>query len=553
MKRIVIVGGVAGGASAAARARRLDENAEIIMLERGEHISFANCGLPYHIGGEIEQRDALLLQTPASFSQRFRVDVRVRHEAVAIDRQARQLSVRDLGSGQSYQLEYDKLLLSPGAEPIRPPLPGVDLPGVLQLRNVADMDAILTAVNSVNCAHATVVGGGFIGLEVAEQLRHRGKKVTVLEQASQVMAPVDAEMAVALHDEIRCHEVDLRLGAGLAAINKHDAGFSLALTDGHSLNTDLVVLAIGVKPEVALARDAGLTIGDRGGIVVNGQMQTSDPNIFAVGDAVEKIDLVTGQSALIPLAGPANRQGRVAGEVMVGGEAYYGTTQGTAICRVFNLTVASTGINEKTLIRQGLAYSKIYVHAANHASYYPGAFPISLKLLFNPESGQLLGAQAVGKEGVDKRIDVLAVALRAGMTVYDLQDFELTYAPPYGSAKDVVNLAGFVAVNHLRGITPLVTAEHALHPKAGQQVLDVRNPSELAQFGEIAGAINIPLDELRQRLDELDKNIEYLATCQVGLRSHVAARLLRNLGFNARNITGGYKTLSAVRRLEESL
>lgn len=542
MTRILIVGGVAGGASAAARARRMDEHAEIIVFERGEFISFANCGLPYHIGGDIPSRDALLLQTPQSFKRRFNVEVRVFSEVVSIDRAARTIRVRDLARGEEYQEHYDKLLLSPGAAPIRPPLPGMDAPGVLTLRNIPDMDRILAALTHHRPTHVTVVGGGFIGLEMIEALHQRGLPVTLLELSEQVMAPVDREMAAMLHACIREAGVDLRLRTGLNAIEHLESdSLRLHLGDGSTLDTGLVILAIGVKPETLLASKAGLELGPRGGIKVDAGMRTSDPDIFAVGDAIEELDFVTGEPALVPLAGPANRQGRIAADNMLGRSEQYHNTQGTAICKVFDLAVAATGLNEKRLRQLGMAYEKIYVHPGSHAGYYPGAQPVSLKLLFAPD-GRILGAQAVGKDGIDKRIDVLAVAQRAGMTVYQLQDLELTYAPPFGSAKDVINMAGFVASNHLKGDSPVchVSDVQALRPD--QLVLDVRNPGELEKLGRIPGAINIPLDELRGRLDELPKDKELIISCQVGLRGHVATRMLVQHGFKAKNLSGGFKT-----------
>lgn len=542
MTRILIVGGVAGGASAAARARRMDEHAEIIVFERGEFISFANCGLPYHIGGDIPSRDALLLQTPQSFKRRFNVEVRVFSDVVAIDRAARTIRVRDLARGEEYQEHYDKLLLSPGAAPIRPPLPGIDAPGVLTLRNIPDMDRILAALARNRPEHVTVVGGGFIGLEMMEALHQRGLPVTLLELSDQVMAPVDREMAAMLHARIREAGVSLRLRTGLNAIEHLEpAGLRLHLGDGSTLDTGLIILAIGVKPETLLASKAGLELGPRGGIKVDADMRTSDPDIFAVGDAIEELDFVTGEPALVPLAGPANRQGRIAADNMLGRSEQYHKTQGTAICKVFDLAVACTGLNEKRLRQLGMAYEKVYVHPGSHAGYYPGAQPVSLKLLFAPD-GRILGAQAVGKDGIDKRIDVLAVAQRAGMTVYQLQDLELTYAPPFGSAKDVINMAGFVASNHLKGDSPVchVSDVQALRPD--QLVLDVRNPGELEKLGRIPGAINIPLDELRGRLGELPKDKELIISCQVGLRGHVATRMLVQHGFKAKNLSGGFKT-----------
>lgn len=555
MTRILIVGGVAGGASAAARARRMDEHAEIILFERGEFISFANCGLPYHIGGDIPSRDALLLQTPQSFKRRFNVEVRVFSEVLSIDRAARTVRVRDLQRGEEYEERYDKLLLSPGAAPIRPPLPGIDAPGVYTLRNIPDMDRILAALAHDQPRHVTVVGGGFIGLEMMEALHQRNLPVTLLELSDQVMAPVDREMAAMLHARIREAGVDLRLRTGLSAIESlalssdptaevaaaERHGLGLHLGDGTTLDTGILILAIGVKPETLLAAQAGLELGPRGGIKVDAAMRTSDPDIFAVGDAVEETDFVTGESVLIPLAGPANRQGRIAADNMLGRAEQYKKTQGTAICKLFDLAVASTGLNEKRLRQLGMAYEKVYVHPGSHAGYYPGAHPVSLKLLFAPD-GRILGAQAVGKDGIDKRIDVLAVAQRAGMTVFDLQDLELTYAPPFGSAKDVINMAGFVASNHLKGDSPLCHVSDVQALRADQLVLDVRNSGELDRLGRIPGALNIPLDELRGRLGELPRGKEIIVSCQVGLRGHVASRMLRQHGFAVKNLSGGFKT-----------
>lgn len=549
MKRVLIVGGVAGGASAAARARRLSEEAEIVVFERGEFVSFANCGLPYHIGGDIPNRDALLLQTPQSFKRRFNVDVRVLHEVLEIDRAGKSLLVRNLQSGEERREPYDVLLLSPGAAPIRPPFPGIDSPGVHTLRNIPDMDRILAALQHDQPRHVTVVGGGFIGLEMMEALHQRKLAVTLLELSDQVMAPVDREMANMLHARIREEGVDLRLRTGLSAIESlvgqpdqtASTGLRLTLSDGTRLDTGLLILAIGVKPETLLAAKAGLELGPRGGIKVDAAMRTSDPFIYAVGDAVEETDFVTGESVLIPLAGPANRQGRIAADNMLGRSETYKKTQGTAICKLFDLAVASTGLSEKRLLQLGLPFEKAYVHPGSHAGYYPGAHPVSLKLLFAPD-GKIYGAQAIGKDGVDKRIDVLAVAQRAGLTVFDLQDLELTYAPPFGSAKDVINMAGFVASNHLKGDTLLCHAAEVQAHNPHQQVVDVRNGPELDKLGRIPDALHIPLDELRDRLHELPRDKELLISCQVGLRGHVACRLLSQHGFKVKNLSGGFKT-----------
>ncbi len=546
MKKLLIIGGVAGGASAAARARRLNEEAEIIMFERGEFVSFANCGLPYHISGEIADRNALILQTPQSFKSRFNVDVRVRQEVIGIDRVAKTVSIQNHVSGEQYQENYDALVLSPGAAPVVPPIPGLDTPLTFSLRNIPDMDRILSLIKQTAPVHATVVGGGFIGLEMMEALDELNIDVTLLEMSPQVMAPVDIEMANMLHQTIVDKGIDLRLNCGLSSVEQVGSGLTLFLSNGESLDTGLLISAVGVKPEISLAVNAGLAIGELGGIVVDEQMRTSDASIYAVGDAVEEFDFLTGEKALIPLAGPANRQGRIAANNIFGANDSYNRTQGTAICRVFDLAVASTGLNEKRLLRSEIPFEKIYVHGASHASYFPGAHPVSLKLLFSTDDGTILGAQAIGRDGIDKRIDVLAVAIRAELTVYDMQEMELTYAPPFGSAKDVLNQAGFVASNCLKGETRLCHSADIDAVTDQQILLDVRNPGELDKFGSVEGTINIPVDQLRGRLDELPKDKEILIICQVGLRGHVAYRMLVNHGFTAKNLTGGYKTYQAV-------
>ena len=543
-KRIVIVGGVAGGASAAARARRLSEDAEIVMFERGQYISFANCGLPYHIGGEIRDRERLLVQTPEAMNRRFGIDVRTRSEVTRVDRDKREVTVRDLTKGQEYQLGYDALILSPGADPVRPKIPGIDSDRVFTLRSIPDMDAIKEMVEREDVRRAVVVGGGYIGLEMTEALIERGMEVALVELEACVMGTVDPEMAVALHEELRLHGVDLRLGTSVTEVEKKDASVSVLLSDGKRIETDLVIMAVGVRPEVTLAREAGLEIGGRGGIIVDEHMRTNDPNIYAVGDAIEVTDFVGGFSTVIPLAGPANRQGRIAANTIFGRQSSYAKTQGTAICKVFNLAAATTGMNEKSLKRQKTPYEKVYVHPANHAGYYPGASQISLKLLFDPETGKIFGAQCIGAKGVDKRIDVIAVAMRAGMTVFDLQDLELCYAPPFGSAKDPVNYAGFVAANAIGGDMPICHVKDVTNPREDQRLIDVRSPGEV-QAGTIPGAVNIPIDELRGRLSELPKDKELLVFCQVGLRGYLACRILNQRGFSCRNLTGGYKTYCA--------
>ncbi|MFZ3512499.1 FAD-dependent oxidoreductase [Vibrio harveyi] len=566
MSKIVIIGGVAGGASAAARARRLSEDAEIIMFERGPFVSFANCGLPYHIGGDIQERSKLLLQTPESFLVRFNVDVRVMNEVVSINRQDKTVTVKNLLDGSEYQESYDFLLLSPGAGPVVPPIPGIDNPLTHSLRNIPDMDRIIKTIETNKVEHATVVGGGFIGLEMMEAFHQLGVKTTLVEMADQVMTPVDREMAGFAHAEIREKGVDLRLGVALSSVefvanqsvanieageddtHQHLQGkLTLSLNNGDQLDTDILIMAIGVRPETKLAQEAGLQIGALGGIYTNEYMQTSDPSIYAVGDAVEEKDFVTGEQTLVPLAGPANRQGRMAADNMLGRQETYQGTQGTAICKIFDLAVASTGKNEKQLKRDNITYEKVYVHTASHASYYPGAETVSFKMLFDPATGKILGAQAVGKDGVDKRIDVMAVAQRAGMTVEQLQHLELTYAPPYGSAKDVINQAAFVANNIIKGDATAIHFDEIDNLSEDQVLLDVRNPGELESVGFIDGAINIPVDQLRQRMNELPKDKEIVIYCQVGLRGNVAYRQLVNSGFKARNLLGGYRTYKFAR------
>ncbi len=542
--KIVIIGGVAGGASAAARARRLSESAEIILLERGPHISFANCGLPYHIGGIIQDRQRLLVQTPEAMKNRFNIDVRINSVAVKIDRTQKQVVINHLPDKRQYTESYDYLILSPGAEPVSPPIAGLDKPGVFTLRNLADMDAIIQSIETHKPQRAVVVGGGYIGLEMAENLIHRGIAVTLVELEKQVMTPADPEMAFPLHHELKLNGIDLRLGISVTAISAGDIGISVQLSDGEQIPCGIVIMSVGVRPESNLAKDAGLNVGPRRGIIVNPFMQTSDPTVYAVGDVVEVEDFVGGFKTQIPLAGPANRQGRIAASHIFGQKLEYKKTQGTAVCKVFEQTIAMTGLNEKTLKRQNIPYEKIYVHPADHATYYPGATQISLKLLYDPGTGKVLGAQAVGAAGVDKRIDVLAVAIRAGMTVFDLEDLELTYAPPYGSAKDVVNYAGFVAANALRGDAKLCHIEDAINPKENQLLLDVRTPTEV-QTGTIPGSINVPIDQLRSRLAELPKHKDILAFCQVGLRGYLACRILTQNGFNCCNLSGGYKTYMA--------
>jgi NADPH-dependent 2,4-dienoyl-CoA reductase/sulfur reductase-like enzyme/peroxiredoxin family protein/TusA-related sulfurtransferase/rhodanese-related sulfurtransferase len=539
-KRVLIVGGVAGGASAAARARRLSENADIVLFERGDHISFANCGLPYHIGGIIKERDRLLIQTPAAMKKRFGIDVRVKTEVVSIDRAKKQVLVK--GPDGSVTAErYDALVLSPGAEPVRLPIPGADSPKVFTLRSLSDMDTIKRVVDEGKPAGALVIGGGYIGLEMAEALTMRGVKVTIVELETQVFGPIDPEMATPIHQHLKMHGVDLRLGMSVTSFRQEGARLLARLSNGEGLECDMAIMSVGVRPESKLAKDAGLAIGSRSGIAVDEHMRTSDESIWAVGDAVQVTDFVGGFESQVPLAGPANRQGRIAADNIFGRPSTYRKTQGTAICKVFDLAVAMTGLSEKVMVRRGMSFEKVYIHPADHAGYYPGASQMTLKLLFDLKTGRVLGAQGVGTSGVDKRIDIIAVAIRAGLTVADLQDLELCYAPPYGSAKDPVNYAGFVATNALRGDMKLCHTADVVSPSDDQVLLDVRTPAEV-MAGTIPGATNIPVDELRGRLGELPKNKEILAFCQVGLRGYLACRILSQNGFACRNLTGGYRT-----------
>lgn len=543
-KRIVIIGGVAGGASAAARVRRLSETAKILLVERGEHISFANCGMPYHIGETIRERNRLLVQTHQGMQQRYHIDIRTKTEAVRIDRTTRHVVLRDLATNIETAENYDALILSPGAEPVRPAIPGVDSQLVYTLRNLADMDRIKKAVDARLSEHAVVVGGGYIGLEMAEALRQRGMEVTLIELAPQVFIAADPEMVAPIQQQLVLHGVKLRLNSSVTSIEQVNQRLLVRLSNGESVEYGFMVLAVGVRPEVKLAREAGLEIGPTGGIVVDDHMRTCDSDIFAIGDAAEVRHLVSGKKVVIPLAGPANRQGRIAADNILGRDSVYHDSQGTAICKVFDLAIAMTGLSEKNLKTAGLSYEKVYVHPASHAGYYPGASQISLKLLFHRENGKILGAQAVGADGVDKRIDVLAVGIRAGLTVEQMKDMELCYAPPYGSAKDPINYACFVAGNVLSGDMPVCHFEEMVHPTEDQYLLDVRTPEEVT-LGTIPGAKNIPLDDLRQKLSELPRNKEILVFCQVGLRGYLACRTLLQNNFRCRNLTGGYKTYKA--------
>lgn len=549
-KRVLIVGGVAGGANAATRLRRLDEKLEIVVFERGPYVSFANCGLPYHVGGEIQERKKLLQHTPETLKARFAIDVRVRHSVERIDRAAKEVEVRELPTGRVYRERYDNLILSPGAAPFKPAVPGLDLPGVFVLRDIPDMDRIIAWMAEHSCKSAAIAGGGFIGLEMMEQLHHKGIECAVFESNPQILMPLDAEMVRPIEAEMREKGVKINLRDPVQGISKGQ-GQSLTLTtkSGSTHQADVVIWSIGVRPETKLAVDAGLELGTTGAVKVNEHLQTSDPAIYAVGDCIEVTHGVTKTPAFIPLAGPANRQGRVAADNICGIPSRYKATYGTAIVRVFSLTAACTGANEKLLAKAGIPYQALHLHPNSHASYYPGAHPLALKVIYNPKTGALLGAQAVGKDGADKRIDVLAVAIQAGLTIEDLVDLELCYAPPFGSAKDPVNLAGMIGdnVQHER----VSVAQWSDVEKLAQtaQLVDVRDPAEVAK-GSIPGAIHIPLNDLRSRLAELPKEKELLVFCQSGQRSYNACRILLQHGYACRNLSGAYKTWSTTLPLD---
>jgi NADPH-dependent 2,4-dienoyl-CoA reductase/sulfur reductase-like enzyme/rhodanese-related sulfurtransferase len=540
-RKILIVGGVAGGASCATRVRRLDETAEIIVFDKGPHVSFANCGLPYFVGNVIKEESSLIVATPDAFRRRFDIEVRVLNEVIAIDREQSEILVKELSSGRTYKERYDALVLSPGAAPVRPPLPGIDLPAVFTLRSIPDTRKIVDWIEQKKASSAVVVGGGFIGLEMAENLVQRGLRVTVLEMLSQVLPPLDPEMAEPLQRRLSERGVTLALGDRVAAFERGGEDRIIVRTGkGAGHEADLVVLGIGVRPETGLAKAAGLEIGSLGGIRVDAQMRTSDPKIWAVGDAVEVTDYVTGQPALIPLAGPANRQGRVAADVICRRNSVFRGVQGTAICSVFGLAAAITGASEKSMKRAGINdYEVIYLHPGQHAAYFPGASPIHMKLLFRRTDGRLLGAQACGEQGVDKRIDVISTVIQKGGTVFDLEEAELCYAPQFGAAKDPINMAGMMGANILHG--DVENAAWSGVCSNGTLLLDVREPDEF-ESGHIPGARNIPLPELRDRLNELPPSHEIRLYCGVGQRAYYASCLLKQRGFRVRNLSGGYKT-----------
>ncbi|MBD3308126.1 CoA-disulfide reductase [candidate division KSB3 bacterium] len=542
-KKILIIGGVAGGATAAARLRRLDEHAQIILVERGAHISFANCGLPYYIGGIIKERKRLFVTTPPAFHSRYNIDIRTRTEARRIDPAKQEVELYNLEDSSTYRETYDELILSPGASPIRPPIEGMDDSRIFTLRNIPDTDRIKAYLDDKHPAQALVVGGGYIGLEMAESLHHAGVRVTICEKLPQVMMPLDFEMAALVHRHMQTKNIEFYLNDGVSKFIPHPDRIDAVLESGKVLSTDMVVFSIGVRPELDLAQDAGLRIGTSGGIWVDEHLRTSQEHIYAIGDAIETTHLVTQEKFLVRLAGPANKQGRIAADNIYGREETYDGSLGTGVVRVFDVSVGSTGANEKMLKQAGIPYRASVTHSASHAGYYPGAVTVSIKLVFTPETGKVLGAQLIGLDGVDKRLDVIATAIMAGATVEDLEQLDLAYAPPYGSAKDPVNVAGYVAHNILKGDMPVIYWNEIDRISDTQQgmIVDVRTPREHA-LGTIPGAVNIPIDDLRQRLDEIPQDRPVYLYCQVGQRAYVAQRILTQHGFDVHNLSGGYKT-----------
>lgn len=546
--KVVIVGGVAGGASAAARLRRLDEQAEITIFERSGYISYANCGLPYYIGGVIEEQEELTLQTPASFQRRFNIEVKVGHEVQAIDRAQKQVTVCDLASGQTFQAGYDKLILAPGAQPVRPPLPGVDSPRLLTLRTVEDTLHIREAATADGVQSAVVIGGGFIGVEMAENLRELGLNVSLIQRENHLLAPLDQDLASFLHAHMREHGVNLLLEQTVTGFAETEAGIAVQLAAGEPVCADLAILAIGVQPENALAKAAGLELGTKGSITVNERMQTSDPDIYAVGDAVAITNTVTGQPAVIALAGPANKQGRVAADNIAGLDSRYAGSPGSSVLKVFEMTAAFCGLNEQAAQTAGLAYEKLIVSPASHAAYYPGGRQMTIKLLFDKQTEKILGAQIVGFDGVDKRLDVIACAMQAGLSVRALKELDLAYAPPYSSAKDPVNMLGFVAENVITGqVKQFFYEDIAGLPKDGSvTLLDTRTEAEYRRGHAADFGLNIPLDSLRERLAELPADKPVYVMCQTGIRSYIACRILQQNGFECFNFAGGYRFYASV-------
>lgn len=549
-KTYVIIGGVAGGASTAARLRRLNEQATIIIIERGPYISFANCGLPYHIGQVIEDRDELILQTPESFKERFNIEVRINQEVTAIKNNSKEVVIKNHITGETYDLPYDKLIISTGSMPLKPPIPGIDGNGIFSLWTIPDMDKIIKYIKENKPKKAAIIGGGFIGLEMAENLENLGIEITLIEMASQVMAPLDFDMAQIIHRHIASKKVYLTLNDGVKSFSYNNGKPTITLQSGNIVESDLVILSIGIKPNSILAKEANLALNSRGGIIVDDYLKTSDENIYAVGDVIEVTNIVDNEKTMIPLAGPANKQGRICANNLMGGKEKYKGSLGSSVAKVFDMTVATTGLNEKQLLKQGKQLNKDYrmtvVHPGSHAGYYPGAFPLSLKVIFDL-SGKVLGAQAVGYEGIEKRIDVIATLIKFKGSVYDLKELELTYAPPYSSAKDPVNMAGYTAENILNH-----SMDNILYQELEQLdlndtiIVDARTPYEV-EYGKVEGSINIPVDELRERLIELDSTKLIVIYCAVGFRAYLATRILMQNGFTrVKNLAGGYATYHIV-------
>lgn len=543
--KLLVIGGVAGGASCAARARRLSEEAEIILLDRGAYVSFANCGLPYYVGNVIQDEKNLLVATPELFKNRFNIEVRLGSEVTRILREKKTLEIKELKSGRVYEESYDALVLSPGASPIKPPLPGIESEGIFVLRTIPDSRKIKQWIAEKKVKSAVIVGGGFIGLEMAENLAGIGIKLSIIEMQQQVLPPFDSEMVASIHDHLKSKGVSLFLGEAVSGFEKNpDASLTILTKNDLKIPADLVILSIGVRPETQLAKECGLEIGTRAGIRVNDQMQTSDPQIWAVGDVVESRDFVTGEWITVPLAGPANRQGRIAANHIFGRDSHFRGIQGTAVCKVFDLVAALSGASEKTLKRLSIPYEKVYLYPGHHAGYYPNAKPIEMKLLFSPADGRILGAQAVGEEGVEKRIDVISAFIQKHATIFDLEEAELSYAPQFGTAKDPVNIAGMLASNHLSGDAPLAQWNQMDLKKSF--ILDVRNQQEYTE-GHVENAVNLPLDEVRSRWNELPKDRNIYVYCGVGQRGYYATRVLRSKGLNAFNVSGGIKSFKTMK------
>lgn len=551
-KKVIIVGGVAGGASTAARLRRLDENAEIIMIEKGEYISFANCGLPYYIGGTINEREKLIVQTVEEMSAKFNLDIRNLSEVIKIDKDNKKIKIENKKNGEIYEEGYDVLVLSPGANPLKPPIPGIEeCDNLFTLRNIPDTDKIKSYVDNKKIKNAVIVGGGFIGLEMAENLHERGINITLVEASDQVMAPLDIEMVSIIHEHLIDKNIQLILKDGVKSFD--NKGKKIILSSGKEIDTDMIILSIGVKPETAIAKEANIKVNERGAIVVDKHMKTSDSNIYALGDAVEIMDFVNKKPTMIPLAWPANRQGRIVADNICGKNVEYKGSLGSSVAKVFDYTVATTGNNEKTLKRLGIEYKAIHIHPGSHAGYYPGAFPIAFKMLFDPKNGTIFGAQGVGMDGVEKRIDIIATAIKGNLNVFDLQDVEVCYAPPYNSAKDPVNMLGYYASNIIEGIVDIIEWDQIDKlDKKNSIILDVREEFELAT-GTFDNYMHIPLGELRNRLNEIPKDKDIYVTCQVGLRGYVGCRLLEQHGIKCTNIDGGIKTYFYVKNAEKSI